>query len=128
MDPVTGYCYGCGRNNDEKKIWKDQNTSDEWKKQNLEDIQKRMQGWQLESFKESYEHKKNNGMSLFKKNQLNEVAMHMARHTLLHLDLDVLLKISQQFFVKYLLLQDLIDTLFFRLLPFLARLVIEESE
>ena len=40
MDPVTGYCYGCGRNNDEKKIWKDQNTSDEWKKQNLEDIQK----------------------------------------------------------------------------------------
>ena len=54
--------------------------------------------------------------------------MHMARHTLLHLDLDVPLKISQQFFVKYLLLQDLIDTLFFRLLPFLARLVIEERE
>ncbi len=26
MDPVTGYCYGCGRDNDEKKIWKDQNT------------------------------------------------------------------------------------------------------
>ena len=22
-DPVTGYCYGCGRNDDEKKIWKD---------------------------------------------------------------------------------------------------------
>ena len=43
MDPVTGYCYGCGRNNDEKKIWKDQNTNDEWKKQNLEDIQKRME-------------------------------------------------------------------------------------
>jgi len=21
-DPKTGYCYGCGRNNDEKKIWK----------------------------------------------------------------------------------------------------------
>ena len=31
----------------------------------LEDIQKRMQGWQLESFKESYEHKKNNGMSQY---------------------------------------------------------------
>ena len=27
-DPVTGYCYGCGRNDDEKKIWKDQETSD----------------------------------------------------------------------------------------------------
>ena len=39
MDPVTGYCYGCGRNNDEKKIWKDPNTKDKWKKQNLEDIQ-----------------------------------------------------------------------------------------
>ena len=38
MDPVTGYCYGCGRDNDEKKIWKDQNTSDEWKKQNLEAV------------------------------------------------------------------------------------------
>ena len=72
MDPVTGYCYGCGRNNDEKKIWKDQNTNDEWKKQNLEAIQKRMEGWQLESFKESYKHKKNNGMSLFKKKQLND--------------------------------------------------------
>ena len=21
-DPKTGYCYGCGRNNEEKKIWK----------------------------------------------------------------------------------------------------------
>ena len=27
-----------------------------------------MNGWQLESFKESYDHKVNNGMSLFKKN------------------------------------------------------------
>ena len=40
--------------------------------QNLEDIQKRMEGWQLESFKESYEHKKKNGISLFKKKQLND--------------------------------------------------------
>ena len=72
MDPVTGFCYGCGRNNDEKKIWKDQNTNDEWKKQNLEEIQKRMKRWQLESFKESYEHKISNGVSLFKKKQLND--------------------------------------------------------
>ena len=28
-DPSTGYCYGCGRNNDEKKIWKLENTTDE---------------------------------------------------------------------------------------------------
>ena len=23
IDPVTGYCYGCARTNDEKKVWKD---------------------------------------------------------------------------------------------------------
>ena len=69
-DPVTGFCYGCGRNNDEKKTWKDSSTSDYWKKQNLEEIQKRLKGWQLESFKESYNHKINNGLSLFKKENL----------------------------------------------------------
>ena len=67
-DPVTGYCYGCARNNEEKIIWKDPATSDEWKNKNLKEIQERMNGWQLESFKESYDHKVNNGMSLFKKN------------------------------------------------------------
>ncbi len=66
-DPITGYCYGCARNNEEKKIWKDEQTSEEWKKNNLNVITKRMSGWQLESFKESYEHKVKNGISLFKK-------------------------------------------------------------
>ena len=37
-DPKTGYCYGCGRNNEEKKIWKLENTTDVWKIKNLEDI------------------------------------------------------------------------------------------
>ena len=32
IDPVTGYCYGCGRNNEDKKNWKILETSDEWKK------------------------------------------------------------------------------------------------
>ena len=67
-DPVTGYCYGCARKNEEKRIWKDPATTDEWKNKNLKEIQERMNGWQLESFKESYDHKVNNGMSLFKKN------------------------------------------------------------
>ncbi len=67
-DPVTGYCYGCGRSNEEKKIWKEENTTDDWKKTNIDEIQKRMSGWQLESFKESYNHKIKNGISLFKKN------------------------------------------------------------
>ena len=30
-DPISGYCYGCGRTNEEKDIWKDENTSNEWK-------------------------------------------------------------------------------------------------
>lgn len=51
-DPTTGYCYGCGRNNDEKKIWKLENTSDEWKKKNITEIKNRLNGWQLESFEE----------------------------------------------------------------------------
>ena len=71
-DPKTGYCYGCGRNNEEKKIWKLDNTSDEWKKKNLEIIRNRLNGWQLESFKESYQYKIKNGISLFKKKLLNE--------------------------------------------------------
>ena len=35
-DPSTGFCYGCGRSNKEKQIWKKDNTSDDWKKNNLE--------------------------------------------------------------------------------------------
>ena len=66
-DYKTGYCYGCARTDDEKKIWKDEKTSDEWKKNNLSEIQTRLNGWQLESFKESYQHKINNGISLYKK-------------------------------------------------------------
>ena len=71
-DPVTGYCYGCGRSDEDKKNWKDSKTSDGWKKENLELIQKRMNGWQLESFKESYNYKTKNGISLFKKKIINE--------------------------------------------------------
>jgi len=71
-DPKTGYCYGCGRKNEEKKIWKLETTTDEWKQKNLEDIKNRLYGWQLESFKESYQYKIKNGISLFKKNLKNE--------------------------------------------------------
>ena len=69
-DPVTGYCYGCGRNENDKKMWKDKKTTDEWKIQNLADIQNRLNGWQLESFKESYKHKLEKGISLSKKESL----------------------------------------------------------
>tara|TARA_X000001036_G_scaffold416324_1_gene433241 strand:+ start:1404 stop:1667 length:264 start_codon:yes stop_codon:yes gene_type:complete len=69
-DPVTGYCYGCARTDEEKKLWKDENTNDKWKFENLSTITLRMKGWQLNTFKESYKHKINNGISLFKKNIL----------------------------------------------------------
>jgi len=71
-DPATGYCYGCGRNNEEKKIWKADKTTTEWKIKNLEIIKKRLSGWQLESFEESYQYKIDNGISLFKKNLKSE--------------------------------------------------------
>jgi predicted Fe-S protein YdhL (DUF1289 family) len=71
-DPVTGFCYGCGRSNEEKKIWKLENTTNEWKTNNIEVIKTRLNGWQLESFEQSYTHKVENGISLFKKKINNE--------------------------------------------------------
>ena len=72
-DPVTGFCYGCARNNEEKKQWKDENITDDWIERNLKIIITRMKGWQLETFKESYDHKKNKGISLFKKKLLENM-------------------------------------------------------
>ena len=71
-DPVTGFCYGCARTNDEKKKWKDVNVTDDWKEENLKLIQSRMRGWQLSTFKESYNHKVKQGISLFKKKLLED--------------------------------------------------------
>mgnify|MGYP001489202907 CR=1 FL=1 len=69
-DPLTGYCYGCGRSNNDKKMWKDEKTTDDWKKNNLLELEKRLNGWQLESFKESYQNKIKYGISIFnEKNQ-----------------------------------------------------------
>ena len=42
-------------------------TTDDWKKENIEIIKKRLTGWKLESFEESYTYKIENGISLFKK-------------------------------------------------------------
>ena len=71
-DPVTGYCYGCARTNEEKKIWKYEHTTNGWKSDNLKKILIRMEGWQLETFKESYKHKINQGISLYKKKLLEK--------------------------------------------------------
>ena len=71
-DPITGYCYGCARTDEEKKLWKDEKTENEWKSKNLENILSRMKGWQLDTFRESYDFKMKNGISLLKKNLLNK--------------------------------------------------------
>jgi predicted Fe-S protein YdhL (DUF1289 family) len=71
-DPITGFCYGCARTDEEKKMWKNENTDSSWKSESLELIITRMKGWQLEAFKESYNHKVNNGISLFKKSLLEK--------------------------------------------------------
>ena len=66
-DPDTGYCYGCGRTDTEKIKWKSEDTNEDWKKQNLKDIENRLSGWQLESFIKSYKCKVEEGISLYKK-------------------------------------------------------------
>ena len=71
-DPRTGYCYGCCRTNEEKIIWKDEKTEISWKKENLKILTERMSGWQLETFKESYQHKSKFGVSLFKKSNIGK--------------------------------------------------------
>ena len=70
-DPVSGFCYGCGRTDEEKKLWKDENTSDAWKLENIDNLKNRLNGWQLEAFEASYISKNKTGLSLIKKNLLN---------------------------------------------------------
>ena len=72
IDPSTDYFYGCGRSNEEKRLWNLEETTDDWGKKNIIEIEKRVTGWQVESFKESYSYKIENGMSLFKKNLIKE--------------------------------------------------------
>ena len=63
-DPVTGFCYGCARTDQDKKIWKDPNTKDQWKLENLYKLKKRMSESQLKTFERSYEEKLKFGTSL----------------------------------------------------------------
>ena len=72
MDQDTGFCEGCARSSQEKIIWKDKDTTNEWKLNNLKDIQSRMDEQTIKNFKESYEFKLKNGISLIKKKKLDE--------------------------------------------------------
>lgn len=71
-DPDTGYCYGCGRTDEEKILWKNAETTDDWKNRNLKEIETRLSGWQLKSFIKSYKYKVEKGISLYKKKILNK--------------------------------------------------------
>ena len=71
-DPLSGFCYGCGRTNEEKNTWKNENTSNEWKIKNLEDLKNRLSDWQLKAFEESYKSKVETGLSLIKKKLLEK--------------------------------------------------------
>ena len=66
-DPISGFCYGCGRSSEDKKFWKDENTSNEWKLKNIEEIRNRLDGFVLKAFNESYKSKQKTGLSLIKK-------------------------------------------------------------
>ena len=71
-DPISGFCYGCGRTDEDKKMWKDPETSDVWKINNLELLRTRLNGWQKDAFDKSYAYKKENGISLIKKKLLEQ--------------------------------------------------------
>jgi len=71
-DPITDFCYGCGRTTEEKKLWSDPNTTNQWKKENLEFLKNRLNGWQKEAWEKSYKYKKETGHSLLKKKFLEQ--------------------------------------------------------
>jgi len=41
IDKESGYCLGCSRTEEEVKKWEDSNTTDDWKKQNEEELKNR---------------------------------------------------------------------------------------
>ena len=67
-DPVTGFCYGCARTDEEKKIWKNSDTTNEWKKENLIILKNRMIDSQLKTFEKSYSEKIQFGKLVYSKN------------------------------------------------------------
>ena len=63
----TGFCYGCARTEEEKKIWKNPETKNDWKKENLKVLTSRMSDSQLKTFNQSYNEKINFGKLVYSK-------------------------------------------------------------
>jgi len=72
-DTKKNLCLGCFRSVDEITKWKNINTTEEWKENNLKLIKARMNKKQLHIFVTSYEYKCLNGISLIKKQKLEKV-------------------------------------------------------
>ena len=67
-DPKTGFCYGCARTDQEKKIWKNLETTNDWKNKNLKVLTLRMSETQLKTFNQSYDEKIKFGKLIYSKN------------------------------------------------------------
>ena len=63
----TGFCYGCARTEEEKKIWKNPETKNDWKKENLKVLTSRMSDSQLKTFNQSYNEKIEFGKLVYSK-------------------------------------------------------------
>ena len=66
-DPKTGFCYGCARTDEEKKIWKNPETANSWKEENLIILKNRMGETQLKTFNQSYNEKIEFGKMVYSK-------------------------------------------------------------
>ena len=66
-NPEKGFCYGCARTNEEKKIWKNPSTTNHWKKKNLDSLINRMTESQLKTFEQSYKEKIELGKLVYSK-------------------------------------------------------------
>jgi len=67
-DPTTNFCYCLARTDEEKKIWKNPNTTNIWKEKNLNILKSRMGDSQLKTFEQSYEEKVKFGKLVYSKN------------------------------------------------------------
>tara|TARA_S200000501_G_scaffold158780_1_gene149833 strand:+ start:79 stop:345 length:267 start_codon:yes stop_codon:yes gene_type:complete len=66
-DPKTGFCYGCARTDEEKKVWKNPETKSSWKEENLVTLKNRMSETQLKTFNQSYNEKIEFGKMVYSK-------------------------------------------------------------
>ena len=66
-NPATGFCYGCARSDNEKKIWKNPETTNSWKKENVIILRNRMSEAQLKTFNQSYNEKIEFGKMVYSK-------------------------------------------------------------